>query len=189
MFAKQCPVCGFDQVDDIAAHELRRLETNQRRRGVICKKNLFIVDDDDFGQGSGEVLEQAIAPAQSVVTLAESIEQTVDRMRELGRIRVVGDREAMTDRGISRSLERLLVEACNANEYLPARHPKVNARQCRHEGHECKRHYDHRGSHHEPGFEVVSSPFIICYYCIFRARGASSGKHIPAGMAGCSDSP
>ena len=50
------------------------------------------MDDHDLGQGLRKVPEQSIATLDAFVTFAQRVKQAIDRVRELRRFGVVGNR-------------------------------------------------------------------------------------------------
>ena len=59
------------------------------------------MDQHDFGQRAGKILEQAISAADLLVPLSQRIEQSVDRVRELRCLGVVRNRQPVTHRRVA----------------------------------------------------------------------------------------
>ncbi len=85
--AKQRAVSRLDEIRDLAPDQLLGFEADQARGGLVRQQDLFVVNDDDFGQRAREIREQSVAALDLLVALAERVEQPIDRLRELPGIR------------------------------------------------------------------------------------------------------
>ena len=55
--AEQCAVGRLDEIHDVAPHELRGFEADQRGGRVVCQQDLLVVDQYDLGQRACEIAE------------------------------------------------------------------------------------------------------------------------------------
>ncbi len=76
-FAKQRPVRGFHEIDDVPSDELRGFQPDQCRCRIVGQQDLLVMDQDDLGQRTREIPEQPVAALDLLVALAECIEQPV----------------------------------------------------------------------------------------------------------------
>ncbi len=77
------------------------------------------MDQDDLGKRARKIPEQAVAPFDFRIAFTESVEQAIDRVRELARVRIVGNGHAPTDRGVTGRFEQFLVESGDTLRQLP----------------------------------------------------------------------
>ena len=132
--AEKRTVGGFDEIDDVSTYELRGFETDQGCCRVVREQDLFIMDQDDFGQRTRKIPEKPVASLDLLVALAERIEQPVDGESEIGHIAMLTGAEPVTNRGISRYLEHLLTESPDpCLQAAPGNQGKSGHRDCRNE--------------------------------------------------------
>ena len=134
VLAKQRAVRRLHEIGDFPARKLHGLHADEGRGRLVGQQDLLVVNEDNLGQSVCKIPEQAIAPLDFLVTFAQRVEQAIDRMRELRRLGVIRNRQPVTDRGVARCLERLLVETRHARCDLASRDPQVDAAPGCHQG-------------------------------------------------------
>ena len=79
--AKQRAIGRFYEVRDFATDQLVRLQSDKTRCRLIGQQDFFVMDYDNLGQRSGEILEQPVPALYFFVAFAQCIKQSINGLR------------------------------------------------------------------------------------------------------------